>query len=329
MQDPLFRLSFDAARLLDEHPPRLHHPNKAALFKLAYPPGARPQGTIEVTRWRADVDDDLRLSERLDAVAQPHFYDYPPPPDGCLAWHVNFADPELFVAYGSSLFAQDEMQVAEHPLLASVREALLAAGLPARTRDGEGGSPVLIRGVERPIEVRTDADPAAGRPYGLYGNRFAAASVDVVCRAVRPIVPPTTTNIIAIAAPAGGRGDYQPGQIEYILEVAITAFAAARGETARALGPAARTTIHTGFWGCGAFGGNRPLMIALQALAARASAIDRLVLHTGDSAGLRDIQQGLDVAAALANRCGPQCSLGTLVDRCSALGYQWGVSDGN
>jgi hypothetical protein len=39
-------------------------------------------------------------------------------------WHVNFADPQLFVAYGSQLLAQDELQAAEHPLLGSIREAL-------------------------------------------------------------------------------------------------------------------------------------------------------------------------------------------------------------
>ena len=33
--------------------------------------------------------------------------------EGGAEWHVNFADPRLFVSYGSGLFAQDEMQVAE------------------------------------------------------------------------------------------------------------------------------------------------------------------------------------------------------------------------
>ena len=40
-------------------------------------------------------------------------------------WHVNFADPQLFVAYGSGLLAQDELQAAEHPMLGSVREKAL------------------------------------------------------------------------------------------------------------------------------------------------------------------------------------------------------------
>ena len=262
MPEPLFRVSFDSARLLGDHPPKLRHANKAALFELAYASGSEVQGTIEVSRWRADIDEELRLSQRAESTVEPNFYNYPPSPAGNLAWHVNFADPNLFVAYGSGLFAQDEMQAAEHPLLGSVREALLSSGLPTLTCDADGGSPILVRGVERRIEVQTNPDPRAGRPFGLYGNRFAAASVDTIRRATRKIEPATVSNIVAMAAPSYGHGEYKPNQIEYVLETAFTAFSAARGETLPVLGPDARTTIHTGFWGCGAFGGNRRLMIA-------------------------------------------------------------------
>ena len=58
MQKPLFRVSFDSARLLCDYPPKLRDANKIALFELAYEPGSQPQGTIEVTRWRADVDEE-------------------------------------------------------------------------------------------------------------------------------------------------------------------------------------------------------------------------------------------------------------------------------
>ncbi len=329
MQEPLFRVSFDAARLLCDHPPKLRHANKTALFELAYPPGSAVHGSLEVTRWRADVDDVLKLPQRAESTVEPNFYNYPSSSAGNLAWHVNFADPNLFVAYGSGLFAQDEMQVAEHPLLGSVREALLAAGLPTLTRDEDGGSPILVRGVERPIEVQTNPDPTAGRPFGLYGNRFAAASVDTIRRATRKIVPATISNIIAVAGPAYGHGQYQPGEIEYVLETACTAFVSARYETLRALGPTTQIIIHTGFWGCGAFGGNRRLMIVLQSLAARAASIDRVVYHAGDAAGVLDVRRGLDVADMLAAKCGPECDLGTLIDRCVQLGYEWGMSDGN
>ena len=126
---------------------------------------------------------------------------------GGVEWHVNFADPHLFVAYGSSLFAQDEMQVAEHPALGSLREALEAAGRRAVTVEAGEPTPVLVTGVERRCAIATNPDTAAGRPAGLYGNAFARASADAVARATTPIDPPTITNLIAMAAPPGGQVD--------------------------------------------------------------------------------------------------------------------------
>ena len=37
--------------------------------------------------------------------------------------------------------------------------------------------PILVRGVERRIEVQTNPNPAAGRPFGLYGNRCFDAPI--------------------------------------------------------------------------------------------------------------------------------------------------------
>jgi hypothetical protein len=116
-------------------------------------------------------------------------------------------------------------------------------------------------------------------------------------------------------------------RFEFLLPFA--SFAAARDESVRAAGPGAKVVVHTGFWGCGAFGGNRRLMIALQSLAARAARIDKIVLYAGDKKGAEEAKLGLDVADTLAARCGETCALKTLVERCSLLGYRWGVSDGN
>jgi hypothetical protein len=48
---------------------------------------------------------------------------------------VNFADEHLFVAYASRLFAQDEIQVAEHPSLGHLKEKLVRKG--GRWRKGK------------------------------------------------------------------------------------------------------------------------------------------------------------------------------------------------
>ena len=111
-----------------------------------------PRGPARILRLRPALD-------RADAVE----------------WHVNFADPSLFVAYGSRLFAQDEMQVAEHPALGSLKEALVAR--ESSRGDGREGqpTPVIVMGALRHCRVATEPNAAEGRPHGLYGNAFARA----------------------------------------------------------------------------------------------------------------------------------------------------------
>lgn len=322
------RRSFDAAALLRAHPPRLGHANKQTVFEIAFRPGETASGSIEVTRWPTSSDPRLDLAHAPREAIVAGYFDYPAAPPGGLIWHLNFADPRLFVAYGSPLFAQDEIQVAEHPLLGSLREALLAEGLQPMTRGPTGATPWLVRGVERRVAVDTKPSVWRGRPSGLYGNEFGLASANTVARATRPLRPAPPSNIVAIAAPIG-RGPYQSGDIHYALTAALTGFAAARLETQRALDARATTTIHTGFWGCGAFGGNRDLMVAIQLLAARAARIDAITWYVGDRVGAATIPRSRAVVDAALAAAGTTPQLDALVAHLASLGYQWGVSDGN
>lgn len=260
----------------------------------------------------------------VSAILREGFYDYLPVLDaaGAVEWHVNFSDPHLFVAYGSGLFAQDEMQVAEYPVLGALKEALEASGARARTEDRGEPTPILIAGAERRCRVATDPNPPEGRPRGLYGNAFAAASADAVRRATTRIDPPTVTNLIAMAAPSGGSGRYLDDEIEHVLTTAFTAFRAAVSESGS--GPVA---IHTGFWGCGAFGGNRVLMALLQVIAARLAGVDRLVFHSVGETGRADF----NFAVRLIEKDLGGASTGSrdLVRRIAAIGFEWGTSDGN
>jgi hypothetical protein len=199
----LDRHAFDLAVLMAEHPPRLHNPNKRVVLDIACPPGAISRGTIGYTRWAAmDLPEHLEPAPADLVVPRPGFFDYGRALDGddVVEWHLNFADPDVFAYYGGGLFAQDEMQVAEHPALGALREALVAAGVDARTDGPDGPTPVLVTGVERRVVVATNPNAGAGRPHGLYGNAFAAATPDAIRRATIPIVPPTVTNVVAIAA---------------------------------------------------------------------------------------------------------------------------------
>ncbi len=324
--DCLLRRSYEPARLLAAHPPVLEHPHKKLVFDLACPSGATHAGMIELTRWApAPLPRRVALSDtRVDVEAG--YYDYRGGDAG--VWHVNFADPHLFVAYGTPLLAQDELQAAEHPLLGSLREALEAEGRPALTVEDGRPTPVLVAGVERRCAIDTAPDPAAGRPRGLYGNRFAEASPDAVRDAVRVIRPATRSNLIAIAAPSCGYGAYRSAEIRHILVTALTGFAAAVAESGRRW-PGSSVEIRSGFWGCGAFGGNRHAMVLLQALAARLAGAERLRFYAFDAAGRADARTGLaqlDRVLA-AGRAGEP--LAALLGRIEDLRYLWGESDGN
>ena len=90
-------------------------------------------------------------------------------------------------------------------------------------------------------------------------------------------------------------------------------------------GPDAMVAIHSGFWGCGAFGGNRVMMTLLQLLAADMAGVARLVFHVGDPSGRTNAERALALAPDLASAT----SATELIARAEALGLVWGVSDGN
>lgn len=323
---PLQRADFAAHELMAAHPPVLRHPFKRLIFDIACPAGSVHTGTIGYSRWPAlPLPPEASAADALPRVTvREDVYDYAPTSDSSNAveWHVNFADPNLFIAYGSALFAQDEMQVAEHPALGALREALDVRGWPARTSAMRVPTPVLVRHVERRCRFAIDVNAGEGRPLGLYGNSFAAATVDAIRRATTRLEPPTLTNLIAMAAPTPGSGRYRAEDIAQILTTAYSGFRAAVLES-----NGAPVVVHTGYWGCGAFGGNRVLMTTLQVLAADMAGVSQLIYHTVDAPkrapcdeALARISSELPAAATLTH---------SLVARVAAMGFRWGTSDGN
>ena len=329
--EPLQRRTYPAADLVRQHPPVLRHEHKQLLYAIACPPDTVHAGELAYTRWpelplSAPRPIDPADLGRLVVVLDGH-YDYRPVLEAGarVEWHVNFADPNLFYAYGSLLFAQDEIQVAEHPVLGSLREALYADGQPTTTVANGRPTPVLVMGAERRLRIRTAPGAESGGPSWLYGMAFSGATPDAVREAATRIDPPTVSNVLAIAAPVGGRGRYRRDEIELALSTAHTGFQAAVLESRRSAGPDAQVAIHSGFWGCGAFGGNRVLMTLLQVLAADMAGVDRLVLHVGDQGG----RAFVDRALALAPELSTAASADELIGRIEALDLAWGVSDGN
>ncbi len=326
---PIRRVTLAVDALFAAHPPRWVHRNKKALYAHLCPPGTRHTGELTISRWPVRP---LPLAARAAEAStrielRPDLFTYDAAPRGAIDWYLNFAHSSLFIAHGGPLFAQDEMQVAEHPVLACVREHMVTqadSGLAPRTREQDMPTPVLIRGAQRRGAVATDANPDEGRPHGLYGGAFARAPIDAILRAARRIDPPTMSNILAMEAPSGGNGRYTLEQIVDTVMTAYTGFAAARSETRHAASGDVAVIVHTGHWGTGAYGGDRVLMAMLQFLAARAADLDTLVFHTFDEAGARPCRDALARLDAMGDT-----TLEQALEEIDAAGFQWGQSDGN
>jgi len=316
-EQPIERYIFDAKQLVTDHPPVFDHPNKRAVYKVACPPGAKHTGHISYTRWATlDLPQNFNPQKAVEHLqTREHVYDYVPVFDSpnAMDWHVNFAHPKLFAFYGSGLFAQDEMQVAEHPILGALREALTARRIFGDTNP----TPILISGVERRCCVATDSNISAGRPDGLYGNNFSAATGDVISRSTVPIEPPTITNLIAIAAQQGSAG--LPYTTEEIQQVLVRAYSGFRSAVSQC--PDGSTAVHTGFWGCGAFGGNHTLMAMCQIIASEMAGVKQLIFYTFDEHGSTQ----LDKAVGQINSFGKSIlDTNTLLTRIRAMDFKWG-----
>jgi len=323
---PIMRADFQAGKLIKDYPPRWHHQNKRVVFEIARSSGAPFGGHIVFARWAEEQPPKVVAARNVFSV-RPGVFDYAASKEPkVVTWHMNFADPHLFVAYDSSLLAQDELQVAEHPILGSLRDALISSGKPPKTIDERGRpTPITISGVQRRCAIDTLPNPEEGRPSGLYGNSFARASEEQVKSATKPLIPPTITNILAVTAPSFGAGLYTKGQITYVLNAALTGFSAAHRESMRIAGTGSRTIINTGFWGCGVFGGNRTLMTILQALAGDLAEVD-IVFWAFDQMGVQIAEDAYKLYMRLRNST---VSVSEMIEELGKQKFQWGVSDGN
>ena len=325
----LEQVEVDAERLMRETPPIWSDARKRAIAARTCSPQAHHAGRVRYSRWAlAPMPDGDILAcpaPAIEILDGPMRYGVQSPHE--TAWHLNFADPDLFFAYGSDLFAQDEWQVVEHPVLGALREWLVRNDREPRTACEAGPTPVLVEDVERRCEITVV--PARGRDGPvLYGCRFARTPIDVVLGVTRLIEPPTRTNIIALAAPACGRGAYRAREIAEILRTALTGFAAAMRRSPSAPDGTRRVTINTGLWGCGAFGGNPVLMTILQIVAARMAGVSVLRIFVPEPVRRPDVEHGvrlLDDLVAANQALAPTA----LIRAFEHMGFEWGESDGN
>jgi hypothetical protein len=232
-------------------------------------------------------------------------------------WYVNFADKHLFGFYNSQLFAQDEWQCLEHPSLCSVREYLVAttkltntpatapltvAKLPGK--NAAVATPCLVMNAPREVEI--DAVGAK-----IYGNEFTRADEKIVQQATRLIRPATLSNILAMEALKHQKGAYTPAHVCDTLHTALASFIAARTETIQEQRDSAggqkdakrpAVIIHTGNWGCGAFGGDRQLMCILQVLAARIADVQEVRYHVLTEENAKECEKAMEVVKEILDQ---------------------------
>ena len=131
-------------------------------------------------------------------------------------------------------------------------------------------------------------------------------------------LPPTLSNIIALAALSPESGVYTSDQVHRLLQTAYTGFRTLvlRSE---------RVTLHTGYWGCGAFGGNKGLVAAVQLLAAGAAGIERVQFWWGQTELDRSaLEHAIAVQQHLSG-----ASVEEAIAKLVAAGYRWGVANEN
>ncbi len=316
---------FDANELVSRYPPKLTDKNKSAVFQLGLKDHHSKSPRIEYTCWSQVGLPEHVCKTDIELIHQGEYFSYPNSTPDCIEWHLNFAHEDLFGFYGGPLFAQDEMQVAEHPVLGCLRESILKNDLYRTTVKNKFATPILVAGIDRRCSIEITRDPSAGRPNGLYGNEFQYASEDAVRHATTLLNPPTKTNIIAMESPQPDYGLYTKDQIKFILASAITGFSAAAAHC-RDVNSSAKVSIHTGYWGCGAYGGNRELMPLLQIIAAYCAGVDILHFHTGgDNSGYFGALETLDLILPEWE----SIPADQLINIIFMLRYDWGVSDGS
>jgi len=318
----LARREWSIGELASAHPTAWTNDNKRAVAEHLAARHGVPEGDIQVSRWEANALPSVVPDHAASVVveARPGFFDYR---GDASNWWLNFADANLFGYGDGPLLAQDELQCLEAPALLNVRDAMRAqsavdSGLRPQTARSGKATPVLVHGAPRLATLRTT--PTATLPSGLYGNNFARAERAHVLAALDVLPHPSPINVLAIAAPPWGEGAYTRGQVVEVLMTAYTGFRAA------ALESQDNATINTGWWGCGAFGGDRVFMGAAQVIAARLAGVSRISLWTAVPEDPDSARAAIEIGLAESPVGRP---VNEVIEGLCSRGFIWGVGNGS
>ncbi|KAL4492950.1 hypothetical protein ABPG72_020729 [Tetrahymena utriculariae] len=256
-------------------------------------------------------------------------------------WHVNFADQQIFGFYETSLFAQDEIQTAENPLLYHLREEAIIQSkqnpkLKPLTFEEKNPTPILIINSLREGKINTK--PTQNNPWGLYGKNFEKTDFKKIAEACEQIKEEDIidVNIISMCSLSYQTGYYTQEQIRFTFNTAYKSFREAYITVKKIYSDKhIPIIINTGNWGTGAFGNNSELIVIIQLLAAEISQIDHLKYYTFDEKGQKGFQRGYLTFQQIkkdVQKYQPK-SFSQYVDHFLNIvyyqKYEWQVSDGN
>ena len=191
-------------------------------------------------------------------------------PGGIHDWTANFGDERIFFGSVTGLLAQDELQALEHPALSHVYTAI--QNHPTFGRLDLDGSALLVEGARRYGELKHVEE--------LYGNAFAKAPLPTIT--VHGYEEPKENNLFVFVAPR--IPSYKAGQpyryedLRALFDNAYTAFSAIVKRDADAV-------IHTGNWGCGAFGNDPKTVALIQFAAAKMAGVRNICYYPLEKKG--------------------------------------------
>lgn len=338
----LGKISVKCQDLIKNFKPEYLNTRKRIFFEKALYCHRKQKGIIRISRVgffeaKEKIDSLVISKSPFEFENVPHFYDYSKDNsnNSTALWYVNFADPQLFGFYDGDLFAQDEIQTLEFPLLASCMlylDSLKNETLPSRTVVSVPApansqkkfikcySPYLFENVPYWISVNTSPILKDGSKGNIYGRAFSTAPKEQIESGIKIYEPELKANIIAMAAPDGGYGAYKDNQIAQIIETLICSYSAAVKQTK--MQKKEICIIHTGNWGCGAFGGNKELMYLCQFFSASVCKVDKLVFHACDDSIIETAMKKLDSLPE-------ELTVADFLSFIKAQNYKWNMSDGN
>lgn len=322
-------ITLKVQELIKKYPPVFESPRKKSYYEKAAYIHRKQKGIVKISRWRFADERKTKIdltSQPLEIEEKKTFFDYADEDtETKRVWYLNFADPLLFGYYNGDLFAQDEIQTFEHPLLGAVVEYLNKKKIPGMedlTLVKRKPTPYLIEKIPYWIRVNTSPVLKDGKIANIYGHNFQYASKEVLEAGIRLIEKEETNNILAIAAPSSGHGNdlYTQYEIQLILKTLLVGFSACARRTSAS--KRNECVIHTGNWGCGAFGNDKELIYFCQILCASVCGVSKLVFH-----GLSD--EDSKILETAKKKLAEKSDSQNLTDFLMAQNYRWHFGDGN